>query len=159
MKSDYVVGFVFNVDKSEVALILKNRPAWQAGRLNGIGGHIEEEELPLDAMHREFREETGYGGRLPWRCFAVMGRDDRNPRFRCHCFVAVADEPHLRNLGLYTAEDQPIVVCFTNAIPDHALSNIKWLVPMAADEDVADGCPYTTIATVGISRERMESEA
>ena len=42
-----------------VALIRKNRPAWQAGKLNGIGGHIEPGEFPIDAMIREFYEETG----------------------------------------------------------------------------------------------------
>jgi hypothetical protein len=37
---EYVVGFAFDTD-GRVALIRKNRPEWQAGRLNGIGGHVE----------------------------------------------------------------------------------------------------------------------
>ena len=55
----YVVGFAFNKVGDQVVLIKKNRPAWQSGLLNGIGGHIEEtDKTALDAMIREFEEET-----------------------------------------------------------------------------------------------------
>ena len=54
----YVLGFVFNESLDKIALIRKNRPAWQKGLLNGIGGKIEADELTLDAMTREFEEET-----------------------------------------------------------------------------------------------------
>lgn len=40
--------------------IKKNRPAWQAGRKNGVGGKVEEVDWCLEeAMRREFQEETG----------------------------------------------------------------------------------------------------
>lgn len=58
MQVQYVVGFLFS-SYSHVALIRKNRPQWQAGKLNGIGGKIEANESALDAMVREFEEETG----------------------------------------------------------------------------------------------------
>lgn len=54
----YVLGFAFTAN-GRVALIQKQKPAWQAGRWNGIGGKIEEGESPVQAMAREFREETG----------------------------------------------------------------------------------------------------
>lgn len=54
----YVIGFMFDYNIQNVVLIEKNRPAWQAGRLNGVGGHIEKYEKPIDAMIREFYEET-----------------------------------------------------------------------------------------------------
>ena len=55
----YVIGFMFDNSMENVCLIQKNRPGWQAGKLNGVGGHIEPGEFPIDAMVREFCEETG----------------------------------------------------------------------------------------------------
>lgn len=54
----YVVGFAID-DLDRVALIRKNRPDFQAGLFNGIGGHVEVGETPAGAMVREFVEETG----------------------------------------------------------------------------------------------------
>ena len=55
----YVLGFAFSLNGARVALIRKLRPAWQADKFNGIGGKIELGETALQAMYREFREETG----------------------------------------------------------------------------------------------------
>ena len=52
----YCVGFAFY--KSEVLLILKDRPDFQKGKLNGIGGSIEPNETSVQAMVREFKEGT-----------------------------------------------------------------------------------------------------
>jgi 8-oxo-dGTP diphosphatase len=42
----YACGFLFSLDRTRVLLIRKRRPAWQAGRLNGVGGKIEPGETP-----------------------------------------------------------------------------------------------------------------
>jgi 8-oxo-dGTP diphosphatase len=55
----YVVGFLFSPDLSKVVLIKKNRPDWQKGLLNGVGGKIEDNESSGHAMSREFFEEAG----------------------------------------------------------------------------------------------------
>lgn len=55
----YVAGFYFSSNMEYVVLIRKNRPDWQKGMLNGVGGHIEPDEHAIDAMVREFHEETG----------------------------------------------------------------------------------------------------
>jgi 8-oxo-dGTP diphosphatase len=54
----YVLGFAFD-DVGRVVLMRKNRPEWQKGRWNGVGGLIEGGETPQVAMAREFKEETG----------------------------------------------------------------------------------------------------
>lgn len=57
----YVLGFIFNEDEQgliDVLLIRKLRPDQQADKLNGIGGKVEDNELPLHAMCRECKEET-----------------------------------------------------------------------------------------------------
>jgi 8-oxo-dGTP diphosphatase len=55
----FVTGFLFGGKDEEVVLIEKNRPDFQRGRLNGVGGKVEEGETSVQAMEREFREETG----------------------------------------------------------------------------------------------------
>ena len=35
----YACGFLFSDDRRHVVLIRKRRPAWQAGKLNGVGGN------------------------------------------------------------------------------------------------------------------------
>ena len=37
----YVVGFMFNPTEDAVLLIRKTHPAWQKGKLNGVGGRID----------------------------------------------------------------------------------------------------------------------
>ena len=67
--TNYVAGFLIDREARQIALIRKNRPEWQAGQLNGIGGHIEPGEVPREAMRREFMEETGFDSSL-WEHFA-----------------------------------------------------------------------------------------
>lgn len=54
----YCLGFAFD-DMGRVCLITKDKPDWQRGRLNGVGGTIEPGEDAVAAMVREFKEETG----------------------------------------------------------------------------------------------------
>lgn len=53
------LGLAFTADKSELAIVRKRKPDWQANKLNAVGGKIEEGETPLEAMVREFEEEAG----------------------------------------------------------------------------------------------------
>ena len=53
----YVVGLVFDNTK-RVMLIKKNRPDWQNGYFNGVGGEIKQNEKPIDAIKRECKEES-----------------------------------------------------------------------------------------------------
>jgi 8-oxo-dGTP diphosphatase len=74
MKARMVVGFAF-YPGSSVYLIRKNRPKWQKGKLNGIGGHVEDGETSLEAMQREFKEEAGLD-LSDWKYICKMGGDD-----------------------------------------------------------------------------------
>jgi len=109
----YVLGFVFSPDLAKVYLIRKNRPEWQAGLLNGIGGKIELGETEKEAMEREALEESGYYGE--WIYYGHMG--NFGPYFSawsCAVFYSVMKEgcevPETR-------EDEPITCIDLSAVP------------------------------------------
>lgn len=78
----YVLGFLFGYNEKRVLLIRKTHPEWQAGRYNGIGGHIEAGETALEAMQREGLEEAGV---LPqWQYKGYM----QGPGWECSVFAA-----------------------------------------------------------------------
>ena len=73
VKYDYVAGFLFSEGLTTIALIEKQKPTWQKGKHNAIGGKIEPNETADEAMRREFREETGFD--VPnWTMFCVLGK-------------------------------------------------------------------------------------
>lgn len=83
MIAQYVLGFMFDTTTQRVLLIRKCRPAWQAGKLNGVGGKLEAGETPLEALVREVSEEAALDtAPAQWRYFGVMAGTD----FQVHCF-------------------------------------------------------------------------
>ena len=91
MKERYVLGFAFNLLGTRVVLIEKNRPAFQKGYLNGIGGITKYEALQ-DAMVREFKEETGLETETgAWQRKIVMKKASAD----IHVFVAYLSEHQL----------------------------------------------------------------
>jgi 8-oxo-dGTP diphosphatase len=124
----YVAGFMFDVLEAgvsnRVALIRKKRPEWQARKLNAVGGHVEAGEITVDAMVREFREETGYETKTSdWKPFCTLVGDG----FCVYFFVATGPLKQLQS-----PTDEPIrihnwrEVSLLNHVP-----NLQWLLPMA----------------------------
>jgi 8-oxo-dGTP diphosphatase len=134
--TQYVLGFAFNPKKTHVLLILKKRPDWQAGLLNGIGGKIESFDTnPLSAMIREFKEETGLVTTdNQWKQFATMGND----YFSVSCFWAIADYLDLaESITDETVHYLPIAHLTQNNFKD-CVSNLSWLINMALDLNIKD---------------------
>lgn len=133
--TEYVVGFVFSADRMRLALIEKQKPKWQAGKLNGIGGKVEPGEQHAVAQSREFHEETGVLI-LPqyWRKFAVLA----GPDYRVTCFVAFDDAV----LNVQTMEKEQVVLILCNQFPliPNLIDNLSYLVPLSLD-DTQTGVP------------------
>lgn len=124
--TSYVLGFALH--GQHIVLIRKTRPEWQAGHLNGVGGKIESGESPIDAMVREFREETGLNTPASsWHPFTTMRFDDAEVR----CFAT-----RLRSGDVVTTTtDEEVVLVDVRRFGEHdILPNLYWLVPMALYE-------------------------
>ena len=132
----YVVGFLFSEDKSRVVLIHKNKPVWQTGLLNGVGGKIEQDEAPKVAMRREFEEETGLN--IPnWKYYLAMTGDSW-----CVYFFHTTSKD-IDSVESITDEKVEIFnVSDINSLP--VIPNLKWSIPMCFDE-------YIQFATVKCS--------
>lgn len=126
----YVLGFLFNPQLTEVALIEKeSKPGmeWQAGLLNGIGGKILDGETPEFAMAREFQEEAGLvTASKDWKPVLFM-EDGEN--FEMNVFCMVGDITKVE-----TAEREKVAahqigrIAYTKCVP-----NCEWMIPFCKD--------------------------
>lgn len=146
----YVLGFLIDASERHVVLIRKSKPAWQAGRLNGIGGRIEAQELPFEAMARECEEETGRDWES-WQEFLMMTRLDSPSLFLCHIYRAFVRKWDWPLAGRRI--DEGLLDWFPiDPLPQECLSNVPWLVHMALDLNPGDGGPYHIGGVVGETR-------
>jgi 8-oxo-dGTP diphosphatase len=125
-KKEYVAGFLFSDNHRQVVLIKKNKPEWQRGLLNGVGGKIEENETALTAMIREFKEETGLEIKNWVEYVIVLGNE-----WKVYFFYTDSDNINdVKNMtdetvGIYNVSD----LYDLNVIP-----NLRWLIPMCLDQ-------------------------
>lgn len=108
----YVVGFIFNWQLNKVLLIEKDRPEWQKGLLNGIGGKVEDiDECYGDndkfktAMRRESIEECGI--ECEWESVGTIFNKDVSI-VKVFYAVLESDTFHTKQLK---SETEELVVC------------------------------------------------
>lgn len=128
----YTLGFLFNEDLDCILLMHKLRPFWQAGKLNGVGGHIEEGETPRECMAREFREEVDCDIDIGWREYATIS----SPDFEVVCFAGRAEQLPTKARG----DEQVFVYGLASLSNINAVENLLWLIPLAIDA-LTDGRP------------------
>lgn len=127
---EYVVGFNFVGERptAMVVLIRKNKPAWQRNKLNGIGGKVEQDETPAQAMVREYAEETGDTECPTWSRFCTQIFDD------CvvHFFKAFSPQ-----CSAHTATDEQVIWVPAADIVNNGfvIPNLRWMIPMAMYTD------------------------
>lgn len=136
----YVLGLRFSTDETQVTLLHKTRPAWQAGKCNGIGGHVEEGEDFNEAMIREAEEEIGAGD-LNWERFAAL----QGCGWFMWCYRAESDTipPTHDDVG-EEVEVVPLDKILLGKIP--VIPNIRWLIPMALNSQRPEW-PYRVFGT------------
>jgi 8-oxo-dGTP diphosphatase len=136
---------MFSDDLENVVLVMKNRPSWQAGKYNGVGGKIEPGEWHYDAMIREFREETGFetnpGDWHEYACLTgtVDGPDDQFTVGFYWCKKSMKEM--VEKISTKTDENIYIVdVKYVHQDPSKFIENLPWLIPLAFD-NMVDGRP------------------
>jgi 8-oxo-dGTP pyrophosphatase MutT (NUDIX family) len=141
--TQYVAGLLFGDARSKVMLIRKSHPSWMKGKLNGIGGHIEQGELPEYAIHREFAEETGINiAHWNWKHFATISGTEttlaKEP-WIVYWYTAAIKKPKdyppfgIGDIG--SSKDEPVawfdIESITRGIHGDVMPNLCWLIYMA----------------------------
>jgi len=124
----YVLALLFTADRREIVLMEKTRPAWQQGRVNALGGKLRAGESAEDAARREVREEAGVDVAV-WDPVLVW----HDAQYTMHV-VRAFDDAALR---AHTAEDQQVFRAPVDELPANVIDNLRWLVPLALDREVA----------------------
>lgn len=126
---NYVLAFMVNATKNQILLIKKKRPAFQAGKMNGIGGKIEGDETPVEAIIREVEEETGLKTtEYEWANFGEMRLPDGG---KVHLFKTFRDD--LENALSMTDEEVVVMDIDYNVLKPLVMPNLIWLIDVAMD--------------------------
>lgn len=133
MKKLYTVGLVFTPDLEQVLLMHKEKPDWQVGFLNGMGGKVEDGESVVECITRECLEETCLS--IPvddWVQFATIINDGgRSPDLaQIEFFTAI----YSSQTSDAKKGDYEEVEWFSVAdLPNNCMQNLYFMIPMARE--------------------------
>ena len=131
-KMIYTATFIFNEFGTNLLLIRKNKPEWQKGFLNAIGGKLEDDDFNTTTCAiREVKEETGISlNEDEIEQFHIMSHDGNYIYF----FKSFTDKVYD-----YTQMEEEEFVLVDNVdeyIPENVIPNLNWLIPMALDNNI-----------------------
>ena len=114
---NYVVGIV--TDGSKILLLRKNNPDWQKGLYNGVGGKVDLDETPLEAIKRGCQKEVG----LEISNWSEIETISLQSGVDLTYFFAVIEEEELKKAqGL---EDERVEFFDINNLPKNILKDLK----------------------------------
>ena len=120
----YTLAFIFDEHLKKVLLIRKTKPEEQAGKLNGIGGKLEDSDIDLvDCIKREVYEETKLS--FPREVFSRVGELTDNENYYVAIFT-VKTTGALLNMAATTTDEEVVLFQledlykenFTNQTPE-----------------------------------------
>jgi len=126
-KTDAVLGFAFDPEFRQVALVRKEHPEWMKGLWNAPGGRIAPGESAIQAVAREFFEETGQATQaMAWMPFLTLD----TPGYNLSCFWAVLDPLRV----VTTGAEQAVVDAVDYVVEGRDLvRNTLWMLMMARE--------------------------
>ena len=124
----YTLGLIFNSRVNKVVLMEKNRPDWQKGKLNAVGGGIDGEESNIECMVREAQEETNLLTKpQDWKHVAVLS----GPDWKMDVFGLIYQG---REEDLQTCTDERVDWFEITKIPKHVVTNVPWLLYLSLEK-------------------------
>jgi 8-oxo-dGTP diphosphatase len=122
------LGFIFDSSLENVLLITKNRPDWQNGKINGIGGKNECDEEAATCITREVREETSL--QIPPKNWIFVGTLNSSPE-NVSLFTAVYSG---KEDNMVSMTDEQVRWYPVNDLPKNVIPNLRWLIPLCLDK-------------------------
>lgn len=118
------LAFIFNQSLDRVILIQKQRPSWQKGLWNGLGGKVEPRENLLECVKREVHEESGLDiSQASWYQMADMS----SQTWRVGVLATDMATNNLPPVVSATGED---VNWFETTRLPQVVDNLIWLIPL-----------------------------
>lgn len=97
----YVLGIVF-IGNDKILLQQKNRGnEYIMNKFNGLGGKVEQNETIIEAMEREFNEETGWYEKVNW----VNMMEMNYPNCILNVLYTKIDDPHFLDFEFVVEND------------------------------------------------------
>lgn len=127
---NYCLGFCFDNPSKHVVLISKEKPEWQKGKINGVGGKIRLKETALQAMIREFEEEAGVNVPHWQHCITLIEQDMKwcVYIFRTHLQLDFMVE------YVQSMTEEEVDIYEVRKLPENVIPNLRWIIPMLTDQ-------------------------
>lgn len=123
----FTVGFVFTPGFEKVLLVHKEKPDWQKGLMNGLGGKYEPGESAEDCVSREVEEEAGLA--IPPQLWRYVGKIEAET-WCVDVLCAIWDEDPAEARKCDYEEVEWVSV---DELPSNVISNIPWLISICQD--------------------------
>ena len=124
----YTLGFIFDKKCKHVLLIHKQKPKWQKGKINGVGGKCEAGETTEGCIRREVQEETRLD--IPEESWAYVGTIHQEVGD-----VGVLVTRYHGSMAHAVTNDHEEIEWFDiSKLPDNAMSNLHWLIPLSLEK-------------------------
>ena len=113
----------------DTIFIRKNRPHYLKGLLNGVEGHIEPGEDPVEAMRRELKEETGQDiSEKRWSLGVVLDYEEEG--YKIWVFRSSTTEDKLQQL----TDEKVLWLSSTEMEHENFAPNVRWLLVLLRDQ-------------------------
>jgi len=124
----YTPGFIFDSDLNKVLLVHKQKPDWQKGKINGIGGKYEGSETPEECIARETHEESTLDIRKElWVYVGTMHQTVGDVGILAAKYTGSANDA-VKN------DHEDIEWFDVSYLPSNVISNLRWLVPLSLEK-------------------------